>query len=278
MKPTHTTIRTYLVWALMLTFVGMLPQTSYGQNKKEKVVVGKKAAKGDASEETIVVEIKDGKVFVDGKEVADAEMEGKKIRVLRQGKDGAGEATIWVDGTSDGEGTYSFFSKEGNAFFGDDADGRFVFKSNDGNRVVERMLDLKELNETVADARLRSRMAPMADRMLEFKSGGDAFAVYADAMSSFGSGETLKKDMMSRELAMKIRTSEGDTSKLEAELEDLLAEIFSEKQESYQDRVDRLREELSELELKVSDRQSNKADIIAKRKKDLLGTKDKYDW
>ena len=249
MKRTNTILKTGLLWALLIGFVGFAPNQSYAQ-KKKKIVVEKKAKSGDSSSETIVVEVKDGKVFIYGKEVSDVDAEGRSIRV--KGRNNSGNSTLWID------------------------------NSEDGSKVIERVMDgsrieMKGLKRGMAEAQLRSRMAPMMGEMLELNDDRTGFQVYS-GLTSFGSGETMKMDMRSRELAMKIRTSDGDTSELESELDDLLSEVFASKQDSYQERIDRLREELGELEQKLSDRKANKQDIISKRKKELLGKPDKYDW
>ncbi|NQV73388.1 hypothetical protein HQ496_09705 [bacterium] len=249
MKRTNTILKTGLLWALLIGFVGLAPTQSFAQNKKE-IVVEKKAKSGDSSSETIVVEVKDGKVFIDGKEVSDVDADGRTIRV--QGKNNSGNSTFWVDSSEDGTNVFE--------------------RIMDGNR-----MKINGLKRGMAEAELRSRMAPMMGEMMELKSNGNAFELYS-GLTSFENGETMNMDMRSRELAMKIRTADGDTSELESELDDLLSEIFASKQDSYQERVDRLREELGELEQKLSDRKANKQDIISKRKKELLGKSDKYDW
>ena len=267
MKRTNSILKSSLLWALLIGLVSFAPDQSFAQNKKE-IVVEKKAKSGDNSSETIVVEVKDGKVFVDGKEVSDVDARGRAIRV--RGKNNSGNSMFWVDGTKNGE-----------FVFDDDSDitsGQFMFKSDDGSNVFERVMDgnrlkLNGLKHRMAEAELHSQMAPT----LELKSDRSGFQVYS-GLSLFSDGETMKMDMQSRELAMKIRTADGDTSELKSELDELLSEIFASKQDSYQERVDRLREELGELEQKLSDRKANKQDIISKRKKELLGKSDKYDW
>ena len=81
-----------------------------------------------------------------------------------------------------------------------------------------------------------------------------------------------------KELAERIRRSDGDTSEMETELDELLAEMFSAKQEAQQARVDKLREQLAELEQRVSERNADHEEIISKRRNELLGKRSKYDW
>jgi peptidoglycan hydrolase CwlO-like protein len=87
-----------------------------------------------------------------------------------------------------------------------------------------------------------------------------------------------EKEMQSRRLAERIRRAEGDTSELEAELDELLEDIFNEKLEAQQERVEHLREEIARLEERIATRSEAREEIIRTRKNELLGHRDVYDW
>lgn len=225
-----------LVFAMALVLVSV--QDSVAQNKKEKerIVVRSKVKKSDGAdtEKEVKVEVKDGRIFVNGEEVSKEELE-------------------------EIEGVNVFWTQD------DDMDEENVYRLKSdlhGKRMLE----------------LRSEMAPLMEQARGLASRGNAFAFFGDSNSPFVSGETMKMDMASRELAMKIRSADGDTAELEAELDEMLNDIFNEKQEAFLEQVDELREKLAQLEQKVEERESNKAEILDRRRKELLGKSSKWDW
>jgi phage tail tube protein FII len=267
MKPIINLFRIGLVATFMLTFLASTPIDSFAQNKKEsKITVRSKAKAGEKSNETIVVEVKDGKVFVDGKEVAEVDTEGRRVWV-KSGDDG-----------SEGNGGKNTFTFSGTDMDMDMDENHLLYEM-DGSHFMSKTAPLMErLNSEMGEARMQARMAPMMDRAFAYSNGANTYSVLANEFSMESNGEVMKMDMKSRELAMQIRREDGDTSKLETELDQLLAEIYTTKQEANQKRVDKLRSELEKLEQNLTDRSSIKSDIIAKRKKELLGQADKYDW
>lgn len=234
-------------------------------------MVRSKAKQGDSSEKTIVVEVKDGKVFVDGEIVADGVVEGKKIEVLS--KDGNSKTmSLFISGDEDSEHTVTLNEKE-LAF------DRSMWSEEDGARVRHRIAPLAgRMTSEMGEARIQSRMAPMMDRVFELSHDGGAFSVLSNGFHMESNGEVMKMEMKSRELAMKIRDEEGDTAAMEAELDQLLSDIYAAKLESSMKHIDTMRSELEKMEQKVVERNANKSDIIGKRKKELLGQADKFDW
>ncbi len=86
-------------------------------------------------------------------------------------------------------------------------------------------------------------------------------------------------DRQSRELSRQIARAEGDGAKrLEAELDELLGEIFDLKQETRTTQIERLQERVDELLQTQSTRRTQREDIIARRKKQLLGERDPLEW
>lgn len=249
----------------------MAIDASAQDKKDEKVVVRSRTKKGDSSEKTIVVEVKDGKVFVDGEIVADGVVEGKKIEVLSEDGDSK-TMSLFISGDEDSEHTITLNGEE-LAF------DRSMWSEEDGARLRHRIAPLPgRMAAEMGAARIQSRMAPMMERAFNLSNDGGTFSFFADGLHMEADGEVMKMEMKSRELAMKIRDEEGDTAAMEAELDQLLSDIYAAKLESSLKHMDKMRSELEKLEQKVEERNANKSDIIEKRKKELLGQADKFDW
>ena len=93
------------------------------------------------------------------------------------------------------------------------------------------------------------------------------------------STEIMKKERESRELARKIRDAEGtERVELEQTLDVLLQEIFDEKQELRRTKVAELQERLAEQQEDADTRARDRDEIIARRKAELLGLQDRFDW
>lgn len=91
--------------------------------------------------------------------------------------------------------------------------------------------------------------------------------------------EVMKMESQARKLARTARTAEGEARETaEAELDALLAEIFAKKQAHRQERIERLETELAKEKEAVRVRAQAEQDIIERRKKQLLGERDRLDW
>ena len=91
--------------------------------------------------------------------------------------------------------------------------------------------------------------------------------------------EIARLDADARRLARRVRSAEGaERAELEAELDALLNDIFDKKLEARQDRIDRYAEEAEELRQETAERRQRSAEIIDRRKRDLLGEHDPLDW
>jgi len=224
-----------------------------------------------------IIEIKDGKVYLNGEEVAEIEDADLPIMFKRQNKNGEDVswiADVWADRINS------------NAFFSDDGEGRLTvrgvpgaygFVSRDGNNNFELYRE--------RDGEAAFEISTMARRLAEQGAGNYVVDVESKAPHVFLNGfyngmgaENLEAERRSREVARMLRRGEGDEAELEAELDELLNEVFQAKQETQQERVDRLREQLAELEERVAQRRADREEIIQKRKNELLGRGDRYDW
>ncbi|MFT5142233.1 MAG: hypothetical protein ACI80V_001448 [Rhodothermales bacterium] len=235
------------------------------------------ASAQESNERAIRIEIKDGKVLVNGLAV-DAEASDRLIIKKDDGKEvtvsiGDGEHTLWI-GDDDGELHEPRHLREllelrgdgvGNVFFSDgDDDHQFRVRSGDGNAFVWESDGAKPYQELLegrrAGAREALRMGPMG-------------------FPGMDNREVMEMERKINELARRTRRTEGDKrTKLEGELDDLLAETFDLKHEAARAEASKLEEHLAEMRTRVSERQSSRAAIIARHKKQLMGERDTLDW
>lgn len=224
---------------------------------------------------SVQIEIRDGQVWVNGEEVP----EGTDLKEYLK-ENGYEDLDVSLDGRVrimdddgnwsvriDRDGTSPKGMRFGNVYFDRDDDGEngFAFGFGDKDNVFFRgpnhAFNLDDLNDI--DVNL--------DGLASF--GPDLFGY----MSS--SPEIMKKERESRELARRIRTADGsERAELERELDTLLAEIFAEKMDLRSERAEKLRERLAEQEAAIDERQRSRDDIIARRKAELLGENDRFDW
>jgi len=257
--------------------------------------------KVSSEENSTVIEVKDGKLFLNGKEVA--ELDDADMPILFK-RDGEGSGPMWFFNSEKG-----FVNGSGRAFYSDDGENKFVysqsprafgFMTKDGEEsewvsgvdadfefdfefdgdagehvmMFEKMAEGSKLRHELESLELRSGQMNAPDVLHSYSILNDR----NDRVFDLYNGNFMKQERETRELAHKIRSTDGDTSDLEAEMDALLAEVFSAKQDAQQERVDKLREQLAELEERLSQRKDDKADIIAKRKNELLGKTSKYEW
>lgn len=90
--------------------------------------------------------------------------------------------------------------------------------------------------------------------------------------------EIMGKEMEARELARQLRNAEeGDRADLEADLDELLADLFEMKLDQRRATVERLEEKLAQEQNALAEREAARADIIERRKQQLLG-EDTLEW
>lgn len=243
------TIPVLLVAALFLVD----PTVAQDVEKKTKKVI---TLSGD--DETVTIEIEDGKTFVNGVEVPEGEdvsdylPEGFDTRII------------------DGDDRYFFASPGNNQFkIRTKKDGSGARFSGD---------------EILKEYKLRTEgLARDLDvvRDMEFDFPGPEFYVrdLAGGFFTAVTPEVRKKEKAARELASKLRSADdSDRRALEAELDQLLDEIFEEKLELRQERLDRQQEEVQELADELNQRREKKREIIERRKAELTGTGDYLEW
>ncbi len=246
--------------------------------------VGQSMAQDRTEEGTkTVIEIKDGKVFLNGEEVAELEdAEGPVL--LRRSKDGESE-DIWFSNSDIFKGRSGFVMRG----FDDDEPFRirsspraFGYVTGDDARVelfsdddFEGRFEVERLARRYSEE-AQAMAERMADQSVRIGSLAPRMNVFYGRQAL--SEEGREAEMRSRELARKMRMEDGDVAELEAELDAILGQVFDEKQDAHQERIDEMRQKLAELEEQLSQRQQDRADIIEKRKNELLGRSSRYDW
>lgn len=230
------------------------------------------------------VEIKDGKVLVNGKEVESND-----------------ENQIVIE-TEDGEKVTVHFSEDGNSVWVGDGDefrgfGNSFIELGDGRFTVDGDIS-DRLKEMMARVESRGEMRFGDGEDFLFKDGGGRSFFFSDdgapnvfedyASHLFGehaprglyfNSETAALERRLNQMARQLRMADEDEkAELEAQLDDLLAEAFDAKIADQRSEAERLEARLQELRDRLDERSSAREEIIAKRKRELLGKRDVLDW
>jgi len=224
-----------------------------------------------------VIEVKDGKVFLNGEEVAELKDSEAPVFFKRSGN---GEVeNVWVVGDEFHKAREAFglrSNMDRNGFRISTAPRAFGYVSRDGG-----LAEFFEKDATEAQERVQRRYAEvmadnLAERAIEIESMAPGFSFYSSSASL--SEEAREAERRSREIARMLRREEGDQQALEAELDEVLGVVFDEKEAMQQERIDEMRQKLAELEERLEQRRTDRSEIIGKRKNELLGRSSRYDW
>ncbi|NNE69628.1 MAG: hypothetical protein HKN29_04605 [Rhodothermales bacterium] len=228
------------------------------------------------------VEIKDGKVLVNGEEV---EYDGENRVVIE---------------TEDGETVTVHFSEDGRSVWvGDDdtvrgfgkgfielGDGRFSVTGPTGERLKDIMAKVHgdmPLND------FEFEFDDDSPRAFFFSDDGPApklFEEYSNRLFPEGqpgalrfNSEVMALERRLNQAARKLRMAEGqEREELERALDELLEEAFDAKLENQRSEAEQLEERLRELRSRLDERAQAREEIIARRKSELLGKRDVLDW
>ncbi|MDA0377967.1 MAG: hypothetical protein O3C45_06490 [Bacteroidetes bacterium] len=230
------------------------------------------AQKPDKDSHRTVIEIKDGKVLLNGKEVAEIEDEDAPLVFKRSGEDITSRLWNLDEGPGGRASGFVLHSDDGEGYRLRTMPRAYGFMSEDGAKAEffsDR--DFQEIFEVREKARRQT-----SEAMAELERAMPALSLYAERGAV--SQRALEAEQRSRELARSIRKGDGDAEALEAELSELLGQVFDEKQAAQQERIDRLRQQLTDLEQRMQQRQEDRNQIISKRKDQLLGRDSRFDW
>ena len=218
--------------------------------------------------------------------------------VLVNGKDAGQADGERVEFTSENGKTFVIRTDgdDGIAWIGDDAMPRkFGIFSADSLRSNRLSWELSAHPEGEARLFFRDRMAHAEDGLTSPAFPERMFQLGADRIRSpqmemlleggapWGSAlmnpELLGMERRIEELGRQARRAEGsERERLEADLDDLLNEAFDLKMEAERKQVEDLESRIKSLRERITERADSRADIIAKRKRQLLGEKSILDW
>lgn len=256
------------ILAIVLVISGGLP-TANAQDKENT--------------EALRIEIKDGRVLVNGVDAGAANSDriqithedGREVFVRLDKSRG----TVWV-GDEAGNDPHLGLRSPGSRSF-------FRFRNEDGDIDSEWVADPQEMADRIRTFSLRSRpdrpfLEPeLREFLVRPESGMTLFGEDgpSELFRMMPNSEVMKMEREINELARQVRRATGsEREELEARLDTLLNDAFDlklqaerEQAEQLQGRIDRLRERLSE-------RSESRAKIIARKKTSLLGERDLLDW
>jgi len=218
------------------------------------------------------IEVKDGKVFVDGEMIK--ELKDKKKGVYFSSGDDDGNSNGFAF-FSDDDGVHSrhlrLKNSGGNTWMTDsdfDSPSEFVFKSRNGSRAIYDAIDPEEMVIT------NEWTGPMRERMEKISGKMGNYAMFSEHSRKMG-----KMEREARELAHNARKAEADDrSEIESKLTDLLGQIFDMKLEQRQERMETMSKELEKLNAMISERTAARSEIIQRRFDQLLGKDDVMEW
>lgn len=224
-------------------------------------------------EQRVVVEVRDGKVFVNGKETEVGETgrivlrkaDGDKVIVLTD-RDGP----MWFSASGIGPRLRADAERARQA-------ARMAYRlhvPDDGENELFMKFeptDFPDLEDLEIDVDVDGRLAEAFEHVDGLR--GDLFRLQIQ------SEELREMESRIREKAREIRRAEeGERAALETELDGLLNEAFTLKIEQERKEMQQLEQRLTELQHRLQERESNRREIIERRKKDILGRRDDLDW
>lgn len=266
MAPARGLLAVVALWAVAM----LVPVTVSAQETREEKTV---------TEKRVVVEVRDGKVFVNGKESEIGEY-GQVI--LRKGDDD--EMIVIV-------------RKDGPLWVGAPHIAARARVEADRARVEAE--HARELARSMARFRTPDgdvehfymQFDPQLPDFEEFEVDIDVENELAEAFENVqwmrGDGLRLRRQSEElRELESRIReqarelrrAEEPEKAAAEARLDELLDKAFQMKLQEEQKQVEELEASLQERQHRLQERQTQRREIIERRKKELLGRRDHLDW
>jgi len=227
------------------------------------------------------VEVKDGKLYVDGEMVKELGDKDKGVFFSTgDGEEGHGYAVFSDDDDEPGPGIHAkrfrFRMPGGKAWMLDtddedidvDVPGMFGFRSMDGD--VEFFGDMDGEYNALFDNGSR----PMRKRLEILREMGGPGGMFSE-----DSREIARMEHQAHKLAREVRMADGsDRKELEKKLHDLLGDIFERKLALQKKQVKQMTEELSRLNRRVDERSRSRDSIIERRFNELLGKHDVMEW
>ena len=223
----------------------------------------------DVKDDRVVIEIEDGKIYVNGEAVGDEE--NPFVIRFRDGRD----VSVFMPGQR------GFFHRRGGGprgmvWVGPDGDEAEIF----GRDFTVRVPRIE------ADVLRERHIAPMIERLRDHDFTFEFNPEFEHEMEAlgnhvwiYGDDELREMEREAHALARDARRAEGaERDRLEGELQDKLEAIFDYKMEKRAEQIDELREEMEEQRARIEERRQAREDIIERRKRQLLGERDIFVW
>lgn len=210
----------------------------------------------DDSDRRVEIRIEDGRVWVNGEEVP----EGTNLQEYLEER-GFGEITVTTD----------------------DGDNRSIVVMRGDHVRPNAYIDRKSIRRAddvvVARPNFMYGFDGAFDTLKDLDLAADLHSGFGGIMMGATSPEMAEKERESRELARRAREATGsERAQLDRELETLLNDIFEMKLEVRRERVGRLQDRLAEQQDALAERENDQAEIVERRKAELLGQNSRYDW
>lgn len=213
----------------------------------------------------VTIEMNDGKVTVNGQAV---DSDNDRL-IVRVGPDGE---------------TFTVFLGEGGPFRHPFAPGAraFFWNENDAPGEMLRRFRLEAPNFDVTIPRFEMEMARpfQAPSVDLFHWNGEGPGRQRFFLRSFEDNvEIARMEREAWELARQARRAEGaEKTRLENELRTKLDQIFDQKLQLQQKRLEELEGDMQEQRSSLEERRRSREQIIQKRQRELLGEDDTYEW
>ena len=210
----------------------------------------------DDSDRRVEIRIEDGRIWVNGEEVP----EGTALQEYLDER-GFGDITVTTDG----------------------GDNRTIVVTHDDHARPNVYFDRKSIRRpddvVVARPNFMYNFDGAFDTLKDLDLAVDLHDGFGGIMLGATSPEMAEKERESRDLARRAREATGsERAQLERELEALLSDIFEMKLEVRRERVERLQDRLVEQQEALAERENDRAEIVERRKAELLGQNSRYDW
>lgn len=226
------------------------------------------------------IEVKDGKVYVNGEMVK--ELEDAELPLVFRGDRSSAKSTFTVDSAGDLKSDFFVFELDGDVVNG--SGSSVFFKSDNITSDNDDVMVLYGRHKMGA-GKLAFGNQHATFELLDnsFQRSGAMWGNSPFGSVHFGNrGETDEIRLLeseAAEMAGEIRSaSDGEQEGLQSMLKELLGRIFDLKIDNTEERLDKMNIELNTLSDRIEDRNQSREDIIQQRYNELVGKGDSLAW
>lgn len=264
-----------LLGGFFILLAGLSP--ALAQDKEKKVV----------KKEVIVKVDEDGNITINGEPAEEGEIEmsdGTRMIVDKEGG-----RVIVIEEDEEGR---KVVRRRRHVSSGDDDEDFVFFESEEGGepKIFRHRIRVPDVDDEVHV--LMEKLGEAPHGVMRWRSGDDekVFSMRRPAPLfldedfdfdfdfEFANSDIVKMETETRKLAREIMNAEGaEKRQLEEELSNKLNEIFDMKLESRKKRIKKLQKRLEKQQADLREREESRADIIDRRRDELLGD-DRLEW